>query len=113
MTLSATLFISEAPQARVVTLADGSSHEMHFKQLPASEFRRFFLAMQSADEAAQGQAMAKLIAASICEPDGKPALTVKQAMLLTPAAEKAIGDAVLSVNGLGGREDPGDAPGKT
>lgn len=112
MTLASTLFISEAPQPRTVTLADGSAHQMHFKQLPAAEFRRFFLAMQSADEAAQGQAMAKLIAASICEPDGRPALTVKQAMLLTPAAERAIGDAVLAVNGLADKGEPGSAPGK-
>ena len=99
--LNAALFISDAVQARMVKLPDGSEHELHFKQLPAAEFRRFFLATQSKDEDAQSGAMAKLISMSICTPEGKPALTLKEALRLTPAAEKAISEAVLSVNGLG------------
>lgn len=99
--LNAALFISDAVQARMVKLPDGSEHELHFKQLPAAEFRRFFMAAHSKDEDAQAGAMAKLISMSICTPEGKPALTLKEALRLTPSAEKAISNAVLSVNGLG------------
>ena len=99
--LDASLFVSDAVQMRKVVLADGSEHELHFKQLPACEFRRFFMAAQSKDEDQQAGAMAKLIAMSMCTPDGKSAITAKDALRLTPAAEKAISEAVLSVNGLG------------
>lgn len=99
--LDAALFISDEVQLREVTLPDGSTHTLHFKQLPAAEFRRFFMATQSKDEDQQAGAMAKLIAASLCDSDGKPAMTLKDALRLKPAAEKAISDAVLSVNGLG------------
>lgn len=99
--IPAALFVSADVQTRTVTLPDGSEHALHFKQLPASEFRKFFYATQAKDEDMQSAAMAKLIAASLCNEDGTPALTFKQALQLTPAAEKAISEAVLSVNGLG------------
>lgn len=105
--LAASLFVADAPQARIVKLPDGSEHPLHFKQLPAAEFKRFLLALRSEDETRQAEAMARLIAASLCEPDGKPALSVKQALALTAQAEKAIGDVVLEINGIGGA-----APGK-
>lgn len=104
--LSATLFISDQVQAREVKLSDGTVHTLHFRQLPALDFRRFFIATQSKDEDIQAGAMAKLIAASVCEPDGKSAMTIKEALRLTPSAEKAISEAVLAVNGLG--EKPGN-----
>lgn len=107
MNLSAALFISDDIQARDVKLPDGSVHALHFRQLPAAEFRRFFTALQSDDEAVMSNAMAKLITASLCTPDGKPALQLKDALRLKPLAEKAIGDAVLDVNGLGSK--PGKA----
>jgi len=104
MALSSALFISDTPQQRTVKLQDGSEHVLHFKQLPAADFRKFFNDLNSANDSTKAQAMAWLISASLCEPDGKPALTVKQAMVLTPSAEKAISDAVLDVNGLGEKQ---------
>ena len=97
--------VAAEPQPRLVKLADGSEHLLHFKQLPAAAFRRFFAALQDKDQDAQSRAMAGLIAASLVEPDGTAALTVEQAMLLTPAAERALSDALMDVNGLGQRED--------
>ena len=49
--------------------------------------------------------MASIVAASLCNPDGSSAITPEQALLLTPAAERALSDAVLAVNGLGPREE--------
>lgn len=93
-------FVSTEVHARKVKLADGSEHDLHFRELPSSEFRRFHLAESSDDEDVRISSMAKLIAASLCEVDGKPAITVKQALQLKPAAANALIDAVLSVNGM-------------
>jgi hypothetical protein len=101
------LFISDEVQSREIELPDGKKHTLHFKQLPAADFRRFFFASQSADEDAQAGAMAKLICASLCTPEGKPAVTLKEALKLKPAAEKAISEAVLDVNGMGKKEGNG------
>lgn len=93
------------PQPRTVQLPDGSKHELHFKQLPASAFRGFFNAVARRNEEEQSQAMAKLIAQSLCTPDGQAALTAEQALQLTVAAERALTDAVLDVNGLGAKAE--------
>lgn len=101
--LSESLFVSDKIHARTVKLPDGSEHRLHFKELPATEFRKFHIAEQSKDEDARAGSMAKLIAASLCEPDGKPALTYKRALQLNTAAANAIVAEVLSVNGMGDR----------
>lgn len=88
-------------QARTVQLPDGTKHELHFKQLPAAAFRGFFNAVARRNEEEQSRAMAQLIAQSLCTPQGEPALTVEQALQLTVAAERALTEAVLDVNGLG------------
>lgn len=102
--LNDALFVSESVHAREVELTDGSKHTLHFKELPAAEFRKFHRAEQSDDDEVHAGSMAKLIAASLCEPDGKPAITYKKALTLKPAAMNAIFGAVLAVNGLGSKE---------
>jgi hypothetical protein len=102
--LSAALFVSAEPVPRSVRLPDGSVHVLHFRQLPAAEFRRYFGARDKDDDA-QSLAMARMIAASLCTADGQPAMTAEQAATLTAAAERAISDCILEVNGLTQRED--------
>lgn len=102
--LSPSLFVSETIHPRTVKLPDGSEHVLHFKELPATVFRAFHLAEQSKDEDTQTGSMAKLIASSLCEPDGKPALTYKEALKLTAPAANALVNEVLSVNGFGGKQ---------
>ena len=99
--LSSAFFIDEQVQERTVKLPDGSEHQLHFKQLPASEFRRFFMAMNTKDEEALTGATCRLIAASVCNPDGSRAMTEKDAARLSAMAERAISEAVLDVNGMG------------
>lgn len=99
------LLVKQHPVAREVTLPDGSVHTLHFKQLAAAEFRRFFQALQDGNHDAQSRAMAGLIAASLCDAEGQPGITEAQALLLTPAAERALSAAVMAINGLGKRED--------
>jgi hypothetical protein len=103
MGLSTSFFASQEVQEREVTLSDGSKHALFFKELPAVEFRKFQLAESSEDEDVRATSIAKLIAASLVEKDGKPALTVKQALQLKGAAANAIMTAILDVNGFGSK----------
>jgi hypothetical protein len=105
MSISDKFFISPTLHERLVKLPDGSEHKLHFKELPASEFRRFRNAEQSEDEEKQVGSMAMLIAASLCEPNGKPALSYTKAQQLTAAAANALVAVVLEVNGFSGKKD--------
>lgn len=97
--LDKSFFVSAELQEREVELADGSKHVLYFKELPAIEFRRFALAEQSDNENVRATSIAKLIAASLCEADGKSAITFDQALNLKASALNAIFEAMLEVNG--------------
>jgi hypothetical protein len=92
-------FVSTELHEREVELADGSKHVLYFKELPAIEFRRFALAEQSENENIKATSIAKLIAASLCEADGKMAITFEQALNLKASAMNSIFEAMLEVNG--------------
>lgn len=97
--LDKSFFVSAELQEQEVELADGSKHILYFKELPAIEFRRFALAEQSDNENVRATSIAKLIAASLCEADGKSAITFDQALNLKASALNAIFEAMLEVNG--------------
>lgn len=99
--LDSSLFASTVVQEREIKLPDGKTHTLYFKELPAIEFSRYFNAVNSKDEDVQLLASAKLIAAGLCDPDGKQALTVEQAAQLKPGPLGAILEALRDVNGLG------------
>jgi hypothetical protein len=99
--LDESLFVSDQIIERKVKLADGNEHTLYFKELPATEFRKFYIAEQSTDEDVQSSSMARLVAASLVEPDGKPAITLKKALSLKGSALTGIVDAILQVNGFG------------
>ena len=82
-------------------MPDGTKHTLHFKELAAVEFRKFQMAEASEDEEVRALSIAKLIAASLVEPDGKPAITIKDAARLNSAAANSIMSAILDVNGFG------------
>lgn len=109
MALDNSLFVSDQIHEREVELSDGRKHRLHFRELPVVEFRRFHLAEASGDEDARANSLAKLIAASVVEPDGTPALTVKDAARLRPDAANAILAAILDVNGFVAAKKPGSA----
>lgn len=97
--LDKSFFVSADIQEKQVKLPDGGQHTLYFKELPAIEFRKFALAEQSENENVKATSIAKLIAASVCEPDGKPAITYEQALNLKASAMNAIFEAMLEVNG--------------
>lgn len=105
MTLPKSFFAATDVQQREVELPDGNKYPLHFKELPAVEFRKFQLAEASENEDQKVSSIAKLIAASLVEPDGKPAITVKEAMQLKGQAANALLAAILDVNGFGSKND--------
>lgn len=111
----AAFFVSTEIHQRTVTLADGSKHELHFRELPVSMFRKFQIAEESEDEDVRAGSMAKLISASLCEPDGAPAMTYEQAMNLKPNVSSRLFDAVISLGGSdkGKGSPPGEKSGSS
>lgn len=97
--LPASLFISDLIHEKTVALPDGSEHVLHFKELPAVEFIKFSRLAQEGSEDARAGASAKLIAASLCEADGKPAMKYEQALKLRTPALNALFAAVMEING--------------
>ena len=94
-------FVSGTIHERTVTLGDGTEHVLFFKELPVTAFRRFALAEQSDDDDVRAASISRLIADSLCEADGKRAMTYEQACTLKPAVASALFEAVLSVSGKG------------
>lgn len=101
MALPKSFFAATDIQQREVELADGSKHILHFKELPAIEFRKFQMSEASTDDDVRISSIAKLIAASLVDADGKPAVTLKEALQLKGQPANAILSAILDVNGFG------------
>lgn len=94
-------FVSTEIHERKLKLADGSEHTLHFRELPVAVYRKFQIAESSEDEDIRAGSMAKLIAASLCEPDGTPAMTYEQALQLKPGPTNKLFAVILSLNGVG------------
>ena len=98
-------FVSNEAHEREVELADGSKHKLFFKEVPATVYRKFQIAERSDDEDVRAGSLAKLIAASLCEADGSPAMTYEQACDLKAGVSSALMERVLEING----KKPGNA----
>ncbi len=94
-------FVSDEIHERTVELGDGSTHTLHFRELPVTELRRFAQAERSEDDDIRAASVSKLIAASLCDQDGKPAMSAEQAGQLKPKVANAIFAALMSVNDSG------------
>lgn len=68
------MFASKDVHPDTITLPTGDKASFHVRELPDAEFRKLY---QEADRA-------KLIAATICDEDGKPVMTAAQASQLKP-----------------------------
>lgn len=80
---------------------DGEQHELYFKELPAVEWNRFALIEQGQDEDRRAKNMARLLAQSLCEPDGKLILTEKKAEALKPGPLALLFEKMLEANQAG------------
>jgi Phage tail assembly chaperone, TAC len=102
--LDQSLFVSTEVVEREVELPDGKKHKLFFKELTAADISRYVNALNSTDEEVNVMANPKLLALSLCEQDGKPAITVEQALKLKPGVIGPILEALREVNGLGGEK---------
>lgn len=98
MTIDESFFTSNTIHPKEVTLSDGVPHTLHFRELGGHEFIRFRQEQASDDPDVSAKAVPRLIAAALCEPDGKPALTEAKALTLKPEPMKAIMAALMEVN---------------
>lgn len=92
------LCVSDAVHAREVELP-GGKRTLYFKEVSALVYRKFQITEASEDDNVRATSLAKLIAASMCEEDGSPALSFEKACTLKAGASNAILNAVLEVNG--------------
>lgn len=97
------LFVSNEIHEKKVTL-NGEEVTFYFKELPAIEFRRYFLTEQSDNIERQLESMPRLIASSLCNPDGTLAMNVEKAKTLKANVMVELFKAVLDVNQQGGGE---------
>lgn len=104
MKLDPALFISDEIHAREVELGDGKKYKFHFRELPNPEMLKFHFAESSQDDDVRSTARAKLVAASLCDSEGKPGLTFEAAVRLKPEVLAAFFLTVLEVNGFGAAE---------
>lgn len=102
--LDDSLFVSATVHERDVELPDGKKHKLYFKEVPATEWRRFAMAERSDDEDARVNSVVILITSSLVNADGTPGITFERASMLKPAPMNAIFSAVLEVNGQGGQK---------
>jgi hypothetical protein len=95
-------FVSPTLHERPVTLPNGSTHRLHFRELSAAQVRGYQIAERSQDDEVQAGAIAKLIAASVCDPDGTQSMTHEQARKLKPQAANLLMAEILTINGMAG-----------
>lgn len=96
-------FVADTLHKRTIKLADGSEFELSFRETTAVDFRRFLMSEKSEDEEKQSFSVAKLISQSLCDDDGKPAMTFEQAKKLKPFVANELLSVILEINGIGSK----------
>lgn len=94
------LLIGDAVVEREIEMMDGSKAVMHFLELPNTAFERHAIWASSKDENVQAAAASRLVAMSLCGPDGKLALTPAQAERLKRPLLVRMVNAVFDINGM-------------
>jgi hypothetical protein len=94
--LPAALFRSDDLHRRDITLGDGSVHALHFREMThAQEVKMRELARSDADH------VSYMIACSVVDESGNPALDEAQATTLKRGVRNAMVTAILDINGGG------------
>ncbi|WP_414553729.1 hypothetical protein [Stenotrophomonas forensis] len=102
--LDPSLFISDDVHERHVKLPDGKEHAFYIREQEAGVLRGFFTGQASDDPDKQAESMARLIAKAICDPEGKPALSLSQAKRLKFAVQIVLTKAISEVHSYQGKE---------
>lgn len=85
------MFASKDVHADTITLPNGDKAQFHVRELPDVEFRKLW---------SEGD-RAKLIAAAICDEDGKPVMNVSQAAQLKPLVAAELQRVAMKHSGFG------------
>ena len=85
------MFASKDVHADTITLPNGNKAQFHVRELPDAEFRKLW---SDADRA-------KLIAATICDEDGKPVMDEAQAAQLKPLVAAELQRVAMKHSGFG------------
>lgn len=100
--LNDAFFQSSEVHKRTVTLA-GKEHDLYFQRISAYDQSRFFSYWNSKDANERAEAAFVMVAASLCEASGAPAITVEKARTLKPEALNELFAKAMEVNK---REEP-------
>lgn len=90
-------FTSDALTERSVKI-NGAEVILHFRELPAADWIKFHATVSTGSEEARAAAACKLIAASLRNPDGTPAMSEEKALTLKTGPLNALFEAVRAVN---------------
>jgi hypothetical protein len=101
MGLPDAFFVTTQVHEREVELGDGSKHTVYFRELPANGFRSFQIAEMSNDPAVKADSMSRLIAATVCDPDGELCVPLDRAKMLKPRVMNALVAKILEINEIG------------
>lgn len=85
------MFASKDVHADTITLPNGDKAQFHVRELPDVEFRRLW----NEDDRAE------LIAATICDEDGKPVMNATQAAQLKPLVAAELQRVAMKHSGFG------------
>lgn len=96
--LPASAFVSGKPQAREVTLQDGSTHSLYFAELGDEAWQRYFRAMLSNDAGTVALARIVLVQRGFVDVDGVSVLTLEQTAQLKTFVINELYKALFSVN---------------
>lgn len=95
------ILTSNAPIPREVTFSDGTTETVYFRQTSAGQVRLWRAAEASDDDAERCFAMQRLVAASLCDAEGKPVITEAESQNLTSSGLTDLFPHVIAVAGIG------------
>jgi len=92
------LFVSPAVVRRAVKLGDGKERHFHFRRYSGAAYSAHLVAAASRSPEVRETAIPHLVAASLCDEEGEPVLTVPSACRLKPVVLAAFYAAVREIN---------------
>ncbi|WP_313387576.1 phage tail assembly chaperone family protein, TAC [Achromobacter aegrifaciens] len=92
------LFVSPEVIRRSVKLGDGKEREFHFRRYSGAVYSAHLAAAASRSPDVRETAIPHLVAASLCDEEGDPVLSVASACRLKPAVLAAFYTAVRELN---------------
>lgn len=105
------LFASTELHHKEILLPNGTKEKFWFREVGASEFRKYVLVENNGTYDEQSINVAELIANSLVDSEGNKVLTTEQAAMLKPAVAVGFFNVILEINVVK-RPEGGDVTGK-